>query len=449
MCKPHWREYTNALRKAAVGAEGGAEPLVAVEAEPEPVPEPAAEPMDEAECRSGTGPAAPRPSRRGKPRRPSSSRPPSRHTKGPGRESGACLRPVWSGRHRRVSGALGGPVGGTRRPAGYSKRRSSGKDIPEADGPTWVHLARTVRKGVQMRHIMRGAAVVVAMLVIGVPAAAQSEPLVLERSVTVEEDGIRLTMAIERNPVVAGEPVWITTKLTNTGKDDIVWGNGHCDATVLVSGAMKDQVWRDGLPAGPQDYDDFKYYTTYWRIDAGPIIRLEIEPKGSLRTGGYGCSEIGYTDRIPPGMTFTDRSRWDGYAQWQLGLPPSGVATIIGEFENYKRAGESGRRSISASLDVLIVDGLAEDRLHPMEIVDAAVADPGLAPLLRLGDGKEPIVQYDADLDLWNVGVLEHGGRTRYWERFTGGLVDPVTGDVVALIDRPWIPNQDPRPDSA
>jgi hypothetical protein len=83
-----------------------------------------------------------------------------------------------------------------------------------------------------------------------------------------------------------------------------------------------------------------------------------------------------------------------------------------------------------------------------MEIVDAAVADPRLAPLLRLGDGKEPIVQHDADLDLWNVGVLEHGGRTRYWERFTGGLVDPVSGDVVAIIDRPWISNQDPRPES-
>ena len=83
-----------------------------------------------------------------------------------------------------------------------------------------------------------------------------------------------------------------------------------------------------------------------------------------------------------------------------------------------------------------------------MEIVDAAVADPRLAPLLRLGDGIEPIAQYDADLDLWNVGVLEHGGRhggrKDYWERFTGGLVDPVTGEVVAIIERPWVEGEDP-----
>lgn len=302
-----------------------------------------------------------------------------------------------------------------------------------------------------MRQTLTTAAIlVVATVVIGVPVSAQTEPLVLERSVTVEEDGIRLSMAIETNPVVAGRPVWITTKLTNTGTDDIVWANGRCDAAVLVEGVMKDQVWRDGLPPGTQDYQDFKYYTSRWRIDDGPTIWLEIEPKGAIGTGGYGCSEIGYTDRIPPGKTRTDRSRWDGHAQWQLGLPPGGVATITGEFEDYKRAGEPGRpgKAITAALDVLVVDGLAEDHLHPMEIVDAAVADPRLAPLLRLDDRITPIVQYDADLDLWNVGVLEHGGRTRYWERFTGGLVDPVTGEVIAVIERPWISGQDPRPES-
>jgi hypothetical protein len=298
--------------------------------------------------------------------------------------------------------------------------------------------------------LTRTAIAVAATLLVGVPVSAQTEPLVLERSATTEEDGIRLSMAIEANPVVVGQPVWITTKLTNTGKDDIVWDNGHCEAAVLVKGEMKDEVWRDGLPAGPQDYQDFKYYTSRWRIDDGPTIRLEIEPKGAIGTGGYGCSEIGYTDRIPPGKTFTDRSRWDGYAQWQLGLPPGGVATITGEFANYKRAGEQGRprKAITATLDVLVVDGLAEDRLHPMDVVDAAVADPRLGPLLRLDDGIEPIVQYDTDLGLWNVGVLEHGGRTRYWERFTGGLVDPITGEVIAIVERPWISSQDPRPES-
>ncbi len=115
---------------------------------------------------------------------------------------------------------------------------------------------------------------------------------------------------------------------------------------------------------------------------AVPPSSSRSSPRPPIGTGGYGCSEIGHTDRIPPGKTFTDRSRWDGYAQWQLGPPPSGLATITGEFANYKRAGEQGRpeKTVAASLDVLIVGGLADERLHPMEIVDAALAVPTSRP---------------------------------------------------------------------
>lgn len=48
MCRPHWRQYTNALRTAAVERKA-VEPMAAVEAEPEPVPAPASEPIDEAD----------------------------------------------------------------------------------------------------------------------------------------------------------------------------------------------------------------------------------------------------------------------------------------------------------------------------------------------------------------------------------------------------------------
>ena len=63
MCKPHWREYTNALRKAAVARKATAE---TAEAGPESVPEPAPQPIDEAEepIRVPTVRTTPRPSRR-------------------------------------------------------------------------------------------------------------------------------------------------------------------------------------------------------------------------------------------------------------------------------------------------------------------------------------------------------------------------------------------------
>jgi hypothetical protein len=76
------------------------------------------------------------------------------------------------------------------------------------------------------------------------------------------------------------------------------------------------------------------------------------------------------------------------------------------------------------------------------------VADTRLSPLLHLGDWIEPVVQYDSDLGLWNVGVLERGGRRRYRERFTGALVDPVTGEGLAIIERSWVERKDPATDS-
>lgn len=276
---------------------------------------------------------------------------------------------------------------------------------------------------------------------------AADEPIALERSVVVEEDGIRLSMTIERNPVRAGEPVWIRTTLRNVGDDAIVWQHGRCDSAVLVSGEMRDIEWRQGEPA-TGGFADFAWSAKSELTSVGTAIQLEIEPKGSIGTGGYGCSEIGYTDRVPPGASYRNRSRWDGTAQWQLGALPGGPATITATFGGYRRAGDTGRadKSVEASLDVLVTGGLDPDALHPPEIIDAALDDTGFAALIEtidVGDGNDPYVQYDPDLDLWQVGVLE----TRR-DLLRIALVDQQTGDVVAVIERPFIDGTDPRPSS-
>ena len=65
MCKPHWREYTNALRKAAVArkAEATAE-APAPEAEPEVIEAPGEAPSRRRRLRPRPGAPRPRPSRR-------------------------------------------------------------------------------------------------------------------------------------------------------------------------------------------------------------------------------------------------------------------------------------------------------------------------------------------------------------------------------------------------
>lgn len=297
----------------------------------------------------------------------------------------------------------------------------------------------------------RGVTILAMVVGIGLaPAAAlgQSEPLVLDRSVTEEADGVRLSMQIERNPVVAGRPVWITTKLTNTGDSDILWAHGRCDTAVIVSGVMRDETWREGEPYAISSPSDLAWHTKRERIDGGPEIALEIEPEAAIGSGGYGCSEILSRDRVAPGKTLTDRSRWNGFAQWQLGPPPDGVATVTGTFGTYKREGDRGRptRTLQAALEVLVLGGLAPDALHPQEVIDAAQADEGFAALMEtidVGDGNDPVLWYDPELGLWEVGVLEVSSST-----LKVALVDPMTGDIIAIVERARVRGQDPGPRS-
>jgi hypothetical protein len=45
----------------------------------------------------------------------------------------------------------------------------------------------------------------------------------LPTSATAEQNGVRLTIELERNPLPAGQPTWITKTITNTGRDAVVY----------------------------------------------------------------------------------------------------------------------------------------------------------------------------------------------------------------------------------
>ena len=76
-----------------------------------------------------------------------------------------------------------------------------------------------------------------------------------------------------------------------------------------------------------------------------------------------------------------------------------------------------------------------------------ALADQAFAALMDpidVGDRRTAIVQFDLDTDLWYVGVIDPGRSPRFAETFLGALVDPASGEVVALIERPWVRGEDP-----
>ena len=105
MCKTHWREYTDALRKAALARKAEAD---APASKPEPEVASAPEPVDQPKRQHRGKPGAPRPNRRRGPT------PRSYHlaTTGPGHEFGACLHAVEPGRHQSGARCSLWPCGG-------------------------------------------------------------------------------------------------------------------------------------------------------------------------------------------------------------------------------------------------------------------------------------------------------------------------------------------------
>ena len=122
MCKPHWTEYTRALRKASV-ARKATEATAALITEAEPVSEvqPVVDAEAEAPAASEKPEAGPGSGRGGRRRLTH----PFRRTTGPGRTSGAFVRPVAIHARPREATPHGRPVAptdasdraGRRRPA--------------------------------------------------------------------------------------------------------------------------------------------------------------------------------------------------------------------------------------------------------------------------------------------------------------------------------------------
>ncbi|MFO7533618.1 MAG: hypothetical protein R6W93_14255 [Candidatus Limnocylindrales bacterium] len=278
------------------------------------------------------------------------------------------------------------------------------------------------------------------------PAASPSTPpvqlLSLDRKASARQDDVRVTVELDQNPLIAGQPTWVTTTVKNLGKDEVVWTHAAlCPIAVRVEGVHRRAEWRveEWQRSG---YDSLRDYAQH---DMGyPEIRLRFTPKTRIGEGQSGCTDAAAASRIAPGGVVQERSRWDGATGWKLIPPPNGPVRVTAVFDDFKRVDDKGgpRGRIEVGLDALVVGG-RDDLLHPMEIIDAALADPGFAALMETVDfGRDQtIYHYRPDIALWELGVFDSDE-----ELFKVGLVDPVTGEVQQLIERPWDDERDEWP---
>ena len=270
-----------------------------------------------------------------------------------------------------------------------------------------------------------------------VPLAAI--PPDLPTTATVEGNGVRLTIELERNPMPAGQPTRITTTITNTGGDAVVYV--PCGEIVYVSAAGVGPPWRPGrnLP------DPAMIWKTYLLDHQG----LQSEDRYVLffaagQTGvSSGCGDVAHVTSLAPGRTVHERQRWDGYAFRQLAPPPTARIELLGTFE-FDRGDPlaehppEDRKHLEVHLDTWIA-GQPDPLLDPAEAVDIALTDPRLTGLLAsrdLRNGNEGVVRFDPKTGGYQIGMLDSGNLPVSRAHLV--LVDARTGEIGGFVERDW-----------
>ncbi len=258
-------------------------------------------------------------------------------------------------------------------------------------------------------------------------------------------NGIRVRITIDDNHLVAGEPMWVHTKVKNTRDTPVFYGTDACKVSIELRGQMLDQEWRSGTPAdeaaieaaGRERGHDLKWRALNWSRVGDETIHLDLIPEKAIGIWHFGCDSVGITHRIPPGGVVEQRLYWDGLAGDRMAPPPDGMARISGSFTPGRIDGPR-REPIEVTLDVPLTGGLESGRLHPMEALDAALADPDFRDLIepvKVSRGNEEVIRFDIEHDAWVIGVCGRFHKQKgYWK---AAFVDPMNGEVIEVIDGP------------
>jgi hypothetical protein len=259
---------------------------------------------------------------------------------------------------------------------------------------------------------------------------------------TGQQDGIELTVELERNPLPAGEHTWARTILRNVGSDDLLYSAG-C-GPVGVSGEMADARWRPGVRLQGKVADYKTWAIEELRLAEGEVriaFTQEWAVEQGFEAGEYGCADVLIVERLRPGEALVARARWNGWTMSSWAPPPSGPLTVNASFGFYWRASEGEQdppgaheRRIEVQLDAW-VDGLAEPPLvHPAEAIDIALHDPEYGPFLlsrSFRSGIDWYLRYVAADGAWHVAAAASGH-----DPVLIAVVDAFTGRVRDIVDR-------------
>jgi len=256
------------------------------------------------------------------------------------------------------------------------------------------------------------------------------------RRATVEQDGVRLTLEIDAVPLTAGQPMWATSTLTNTGRDVLHWMTDGCSIHVAVHGEMPLRWARGFRQVGVAG----TYKTWAETADLPPHdmpVWLDFLDKRFVGIGDFGCADLTVGHELKPGDPAIERYRWDGTAG-QMGPIPPGAAVLVGSFGTWWRgaAFADSRQPIEVRLPVDVESDRDPRLLSAGQAIDVALTVPAFQALLerypQIQDWNTPnLVRFDYGRDVWLVDLLVNDGLRATVQ------VDPLTGAVVRVDEVP------------
>ncbi|MEO5939662.1 MAG: hypothetical protein ABIZ72_02060 [Candidatus Limnocylindrales bacterium] len=264
-------------------------------------------------------------------------------------------------------------------------------------------------------------------------------PVDLSATAVVEQDGVRITVELERNPMPAGQPTSIETTITNTGRDPVVYV--PCGEIMSVSAGSVGPPWRRGreLPNPALIWKSYLLDQQGLNAADRSVFFFAAGQTGEAS----GCGDVAHVTTLAPGRAVHERQRWDGYAFRQLAPPPTARIDLVGRF-SFDRGDplaehpREDRHTLEVHLDTWIL-GLPDTFLDPADAADIALTDARLSAILAsrdLRNGNEGVVRFEPKSGVYQIGMLESGNLPVSRAHLV--LVDARTGEILGFVERDW-----------
>ena len=272
------------------------------------------------------------------------------------------------------------------------------------------------------------------------PTPEPTIPARLPTEAVHEEHGVRVTIEVERNPMPAGQPTWVSTTITNTGRDAVVYY--PCGEVVDVSGRIAGDPWRTGREL-PQPGRSWKTYLLQsMRLEARDRDREVRFLLPGHDGSSSGCGDVLHIATLEPGTAFRERLRWDGLTFRGLTPPPTAPIDLVASFQ-FDRGDPlaehppENRTFFEVHLETWIA-GPPDAFLDPGEAADIALTDARLTAVLAARDlrnGNDGLVRFDPTTGTYQIGLIEENLPTA---RAHFVLVDARSGRIIGFVERDW-----------